>query len=119
MASANASQDDLVLLAEDVAARLDAGETEESIDQRLETQFGFSGEAAVGFVEHIAEARCIHIRQTGIRELLWGVGLCATGGGITYATYLLTNPGGYYFVMYGLVIWGIIKVCKGLYKLAK
>jgi hypothetical protein len=57
--------------------------------------------------------------RPGIKTMLAGVGLFVFGLVITIGTYLFTNPGGTYLVVYGPIIFGIVYIIKGFIQMLR
>ena len=88
----------------EIAARLARGEYS-----------GQQREQAIAFVEHVDRANAnAELVWKATKEIIKGIGAIVLGLLITGGTYLLANGGGKYLVTWGIVLYGIIIVIRGI-----
>ena len=78
----------------------------------------FAPDDAVAFVDHVDAMRRSRHWRGGLLSLLGGAALIAVGVGITAFTYVNAEPGGAYWVTWG-VVWGVVRVGFGVNRMAK
>ena len=54
--------------------------------------------------------------RAGTKDLIWGFIVLGIGAGITLGTWAATEPGGSYWIMWGLIGSGLFGVIRGLYR---
>ena len=59
------------------------------------------------------------LSRAGKRDLIWGFIVLGIGAGITLGTWSIAEPGGDYWVMWGLIGAGLFGVFRGLYRKVK
>ena len=69
------------------------------------------------YFENKHETLTEETKKVAIQEIITGVVFAAGGGIITWITYEAASDGGTYFVFWGLIIYGIYKIFKGLVRL--
>jgi len=59
------------------------------------------------------------LSNAGKKDLIWGFIVLGIGAGITLGTWTVAAPGGSYWVMWGLIVTGLVGVFRGLYRKVK
>jgi hypothetical protein len=59
------------------------------------------------------------LSNAGKKDLIWGFIVLGIGAGITLGTWTAAAPGGSYWVMWGLIVGGLVGVFRGLYRKVK
>jgi hypothetical protein len=67
--------------------------------------------------EQYAESHALS--RAGTKDLIWGFIVLGIGAGITLGTWAATEPGGSYWVMWGLIGTGLFGIIRGLYRKVK
>lgn len=114
-------------LSEAIAKELAEGKSEEKIAKELIKQ-GWPEESATAFVGNVKQAIEQYIEQYKEspegrqimaskykRHMLYGFLWAAGGTVVTVATYSAASGGGFYFVAWGAILFGIIDFLRGLY----
>ncbi len=109
------SQDAVEELAKSVAEQLDAGIPKQEIINRL-SQAGLDPLEAQQLVEYVDGMQYEAKRQAGTKDLIWGVILILVGAAITWGTWAAAEAGGSYWVMWGLIAYGMFRIIRGLYR---
>ena len=90
------------ILAANVADQLNNGVSRNDIVNSL-IKINMRQTEAEIFVDNIINLRREAYRQEGTKDLIWGIVLIAIGVGITLATWAAAEPGGSYFILWGLI----------------
>lgn len=77
-----------------------------------------SGSAAPQPMPYATQARA-EAPNSGMRNILVGVGVCLVGTIITVATYNASGPGGTFVVAWGAIVFGGIQGIRGIVQLLK
>lgn len=103
-----------------VASQLDAGIPREYIMEKL-SETGLDPREAQQLIEYVESLRHkayeyeAH-QQAGSKDLMWGFLLLLGGAGITFGTWAAAGPGGSYWVMWGVMVFGAFYILRGLYR---
>lgn len=125
--SADREQDASDLYAQHVAQRLGGGEDKGRVVKELVNR-GWEKETAKQFVDDVDEELKRHVeeykrtpagRQAMAaqyrRRMLYGFLWAAGGTAVTIGTYEAASEGGFFFIAWGAIIFGIIDFLRGLF----
>lgn len=111
----NEAQDAVEELVKSVAEQLNAGTPKQDIINRLLGE-GMNSVEAELFVNHINSLRYEARKQAGTKDLMWGVILILVGAAITWGTWSAAEAGGSYWIIWGLMAYGMFRIIRGLYR---
>jgi hypothetical protein len=93
-----------------------AKEGKRAILSQLSTQCGLSSEDALAVVKQAYGIKHAAFRKAGLKTVLIGLAMLIVGVLITAGTYsMVAEKGGTYFVTYGLIIVGAVKMLQGFF----
>ena len=86
---------------------------------RVESTFGNAAFLAAYLIFHVAIAAILFVKrkfkEVSInKEVILGLIITVIGGLVTIVSYAITDPGGEYFIFYGLILFGLYKFINGL-----
>ena len=61
-----------------------------------------------------SEAQTLTQRERANNKVAWGVALIVVGAGLTIATHASASAGRVYFISYGLLIFGGVRLVQGI-----
>jgi hypothetical protein len=95
-----------------------AKESKQTILSKLGDQCGLYGEDALAVVKQAYALKHAAFRKAGVKMVLIGIAMLVIGVLITAGTYsMVSEKGGAYFVTYGLILVGVVKIVQGLFRI--
>ena len=102
-----------------IAGRVKAGASKKAIVQEL-IQRGYDHDTANQMVKGISGKHATSMRKSGLIYIIVGVLIAAGGISFTIESYgRATQQGGYYYIWFGAVIFGIALAIRGIIQLIR